>query len=182
MADFEVIEIVDDNNTYPMLLGIDEAIDMNKVINMKKRTMSFERKSLRVVMHLDPTEGPRYTEPIRDYEESEDELDQIYKIIARYQDWINPMAYGRIIWDWESSCTNNSDEELEHWQNRLHEVSMLRCNMMTKSLCCVSSKVRNLPYYDGLTDIDKFLDKFECEDPEDHRFQELDLALHATPT
>ena len=68
MADFEVIEIIDDNNPYPALLGIDWAIDMNGVINMKKRTMSFERKSLRVVVPLDLIEGARYTKPVLDYE------------------------------------------------------------------------------------------------------------------
>jgi len=36
LVDFEVIEIVDDRNPYPMLLGIDWAINMNGVINMKK--------------------------------------------------------------------------------------------------------------------------------------------------
>jgi len=50
MADFEVIEITDVNYPYPALLGIDWAIDMNGIINFKKRTMSFERKSLRVVV------------------------------------------------------------------------------------------------------------------------------------
>lgn len=52
--------------------------------------------------------------------------------------------------------------------------------MMTKSFHCVSSEVRNLLYYDGLTDMDNFLDVFEQEVPKDHHFQELDLALHAT--
>lgn len=33
LADFEVIEIVDDNNPYSALLEIDWAIDMNGVIN-----------------------------------------------------------------------------------------------------------------------------------------------------
>ena len=37
------------------------------------------------------------------------------------------------------------------------------------------------PYYDGLTDVDKFLDAFEREVPEKHRFQALDLALRAMP-
>ena len=62
----------------------------------------------------------------------------------------------------------DSDEELEHWQNQLHEVSTLRCNMMTKSLHCVSFKVRDLPHYDGLTDVDCFLDAFEREVLEKH--------------
>jgi len=64
----------------------------------------------------------------------------------------------------------------------LHEVFMLCCNMMTKSLRCVSSEVRNLTHYDGLTDVDCFLDVFEREVPEKHRFQALDWALYATPT
>lgn len=45
--------------------------------------MSFERKLLQVVVPLDPLEGARYIEPVHDYEESDDELDQIYKIIVR---------------------------------------------------------------------------------------------------
>ena len=41
LADFEVIEIVDDNNPYPTLLGIDWGIDTNGVINLKKCKMIF---------------------------------------------------------------------------------------------------------------------------------------------
>ena len=36
LADFEVTEIVDDNNPYHVLLGIDWATDMNEVISLKK--------------------------------------------------------------------------------------------------------------------------------------------------
>lgn len=88
---------------------------------------------------------------------------------------------GWITWDQEISCTSDSNEELEHWQNHLHEVSTLCYNMMTKSLCCVSSKVRNLPYYDSLTNVDNFLDVFESAVPQYHYFQELDFVLHTTP-
>ena len=80
-----MIEIVDDNNPYPTLLGIDWATDMNEVINLKERKMIFERKSLHVVVPLDPVEGSRYIEPMRDYD-SDDDLDCIYKIIAWEQD------------------------------------------------------------------------------------------------
>lgn len=107
-------------------MGIDYAIDMNGFINLKKRTMSFVRKSLQVVVSLDSKEGGCYTEPVRDYEESDDELDQIYKIVVRDQDWINLSIDGHISWDWESSCTSNLDKEMKHCQNRLHEVSTLR--------------------------------------------------------
>jgi len=46
LADFEVIEIVDDSNPYLVLLGIDWAFDMDAVINIKKHKMIFERKEL----------------------------------------------------------------------------------------------------------------------------------------
>ena len=91
LADFEVIEIVDESNPYPTLLGIDWAIDMNRAINLKKWTMSFEIKPLRVVVPLDPAEGLRYIELVHDYE-SDDDLDQIYKITTRDQYWVNPTA------------------------------------------------------------------------------------------
>lgn len=83
--DFEVIEIVDDSNPYLMLLGIDWATNMNRVINLKKRKMIFEKKSLRVIVPLYPAEGARYTEPMHeDY--SEYDLYCIYKINMREQD------------------------------------------------------------------------------------------------
>lgn len=37
LVDFEVIDIVDDNNPYHALLGFDWAYDMEAIINLKKR-------------------------------------------------------------------------------------------------------------------------------------------------
>lgn len=87
--------------------------------------MSFERKSLHVIVPLDPVEGSRYTETVRDYEESDYDLDKIYKIMVRDQDWVSPTADGWIAWDCDNSYTSDSDEELEHWQNMLLEVFTL---------------------------------------------------------
>ena len=101
-----MIEIVDDSNPYPTLLGINWAIDMNGVTNLKKKIMSFERKLLCVVVPLDPAEGPHYTELVRDYE-SDDDLDQIYKIVVQDQYWVNMTANRCIAWDRESSCKSN---------------------------------------------------------------------------
>ena len=55
--DFEVIEIVEDEDPYPALLGLDWAIDMGGIINLKKRSMVFENNGTRVIVPLDPTEG-----------------------------------------------------------------------------------------------------------------------------
>ena len=49
--------------------------------------------------------------------------------------------------------------------------------MMTKSLQCLSTEVRNLPHYDGLNDVNIFLEEFEREVLEVHQFQALEMAL-----
>jgi hypothetical protein len=56
-VDFEVIEIMDESDPYPALLGIDWAFDNNAVLNLKKRQMSFETDTMCVVTPLDPYEG-----------------------------------------------------------------------------------------------------------------------------
>ena len=55
-ANFDVIEIVDDTNPYPTLLGIGWAMENLMVINFKKRIMTFENHDIRVVSPLDPIE------------------------------------------------------------------------------------------------------------------------------
>lgn len=81
-ADFEVIEIFDDSNPYPALLGIDWATDMNRVINLKKHKIIFEKKSLRVVVPVDLAEGAGYTKLMHD-NDSDNDLNYIYKITVR---------------------------------------------------------------------------------------------------
>ena len=93
LVDFEVIEIVDDSDPYPALLGIDWAADMNGVINLNKKKIIFVKKPLCVIIPLDPVEGLRYTEPVCDYD-SDDDLYCIYKISARDQGWVNPTTNG----------------------------------------------------------------------------------------
>jgi len=76
---------------------------------------------------------------------------------------VNPSVDGWITWKHESSCTSDSGEEVERWQNRLHEVTTLNWNMMTRSLHCMSTEVRDFPTYDGINDVATFLDAFERE-------------------
>jgi hypothetical protein len=78
-ADFEVIDIVDDSCPYPTFLGIDWAFNNLTVVDLKKRRMTFDGDGLRVIAPLDPDEGRRYTEPIRE-EDRTYELENIYKL------------------------------------------------------------------------------------------------------
>ena len=126
---------------------------------------------------LDPTEGKRYTEPLH----AKDEIDQIYKLNLCKEDQINPNVYGNFKWEKDSSCFSNSNEELENWQNRLHEVSVLHCNRVTCALHCITSEVHYFPHYDGTTDVNPFLGELERSVLIEQRFHTLDLGLHTTP-
>ena len=77
LANFEVIEIIDDNTPYPMLLSIDWAFENQVIINLKKKTMSFEGNGIRVIGPLDLALGPRYTKLITAEEEARN-IDTIY--------------------------------------------------------------------------------------------------------
>jgi hypothetical protein len=57
--------------------------------------MTFEGDVLRVISPLDPDEGCRYTEPIREEDHSY-ELENIYKLIERQHDCINPTTDGNL--------------------------------------------------------------------------------------
>lgn len=78
--------------------------------------MIFKKKSLHVVLPLDPAEGACYIEVGHD-EENEEELDCLYQITTLDQDQVNLIANRRISWEHDSSCTSDSDEEIEQWQS-----------------------------------------------------------------
>jgi hypothetical protein len=103
-TDFEVIEIVDDNCPCPVLLGIDWDFKNSIVVDLKKTRMEFEGDGHRVISPLDPDEGRRYTEPIRE-EDHAYELENIYRLIARQQDYINPMEDGNLSWRTDNACS-----------------------------------------------------------------------------
>lgn len=53
-VDFEFIEIMDDNNPYPALLGLDWAFENLSLLNLKKRQLVFEQGDFKVIAPLDP--------------------------------------------------------------------------------------------------------------------------------
>jgi hypothetical protein len=66
MEYFEVIEIIDNSQPYPALMGLEWAVDNQEIINLKRREMIFEVGDLKVIAPLDPSEGKRYTESVRE--------------------------------------------------------------------------------------------------------------------
>jgi hypothetical protein len=52
---FKVIEIMDDSQPYPALMGLEWALDNRVIINLKRREMIFEVEDLKVTTSLDLT-------------------------------------------------------------------------------------------------------------------------------
>ena len=108
-----MIEIIDDSNPFPALLGIDWNFDNLIVMNLKKKHMTFESYNIRAITPLDPSMGPRYTKPISAEEEAK-EMDDFYKMKTSQDDYINPTADGTLRWCYDSSCTSDSKAGLEN--------------------------------------------------------------------
>ena len=81
-----------------------------------KGDRTFKGNGLRVIIPLDPSQGERYVEPLRD-EGEEDTLDHIYNITTKDADYVEPDADGVMDWQCDSSCMSDSDDGLENWQN-----------------------------------------------------------------
>jgi hypothetical protein len=90
----------------------------SEIINLKRREMIFEVGDLKVTAPLDPSEGKRYIEPTRG-----NDIDNLYNMTAWMDDYVNLTADGALSWRSISSCASDSEEGLEHWQQRMHEVS-----------------------------------------------------------
>ena len=64
--EFDVIEFVKGEGSYPTLLGVGWASDSMEVIKFKKQMMTFGNQYIRVIAPMDPDEGKRYIEPVKD--------------------------------------------------------------------------------------------------------------------
>ena len=104
---------------------------------------------------MDPNEGRQYIEPVKD--EVVRGWDQVYNI---YEDYIHPTANGELGWRSTSSVSSDSDDALENWKNCMYEVSLRKCGLITQSLHHVTTRIIDLPIYEGLPEIYRFLKDF----------------------
>ena len=110
MADFEVIDIVENRKPYRTLLGIEWDFTNQATIDLKKWKMIFEGEGLRVIAPLDMMEGRRYVEQVR-----KEEMEIFYNVTMWMDDYFKPMNYGMISWHSINSHTPNFEEALEYW-------------------------------------------------------------------
>ena len=117
--------MVEYGGSYPALLVIGWDDDSMTAINFKKWVMTFENQDVRVITPMDPQEGRRYIEPMKD--EVDKSWDHAYNIS---KDYIHPTVDGKI--GWCSTIFESSDSDaLENWKNRFHEVSFRKCKLIT---------------------------------------------------
>jgi hypothetical protein len=95
-------------------------------------------------------------------------------------DYVNPTTEGVLSWRNISSCPSGSEEALENWKQRLHEVSTRKCAQITRALRCIGAKVVKPPRYNGLKPIEPFINEFEMQSPDQQILLALVLALKAT--
>ena len=69
--------------------------------------MTFENQDVRVIAPMDPQEGHRYIEPVRD--EAGRSWDHAYNIS---EDYIHPTVDGKFGWHSTSSTSSDSDDSL----------------------------------------------------------------------
>ena len=87
---------------------------------------------MQVVSPLDPKEGYRYLEPMRDDIENE-EIENIYSITWHKEYYVNPTTYGDISLCNICSFDIDSKEDMEGCRDNLYEFSSRRCTRIIKS-------------------------------------------------
>jgi hypothetical protein len=63
----------------------------------------------------------------------------------------------------------------------MYEVSTRRCAILTREVRWINTTVINLPTFDGINPLEKFLSKFETSVPTQQRFLAMDEAMKSTP-
>ena len=124
---------------------------------------------------MDPNEGQRYIEPVKD--EVFKGWDHAYNIS---KDYIHPTTDGELGWHNAISASSDSDDALENYKNHMHEVSFRKCGLITQSLCHVATKMVELPIYEGLPDFSVFLMEFEEKVSKLQQLLALEEALKDT--
>jgi hypothetical protein len=112
--DFEVIEIMDESNPYPALVGIGWDFNNNAILNLKQQHISFDIDTLCVVVSLDPYEGDKYTELVNEDMESSI-IENIYNVTRHKEDYVNPIANGELSWRSVHSHDIDLEDAMDIW-------------------------------------------------------------------
>jgi hypothetical protein len=106
----------------------------------------------------------------------------LYRTTTCEEDYVNPTIDEVLNWCNITSCATYSDTGLENWQQRLHEVSMRRCERIECAIRGIGIEIKEPPSFHTLNDLETLLTQYQDELLENQRLLALDLALKATTT
>jgi hypothetical protein len=95
-------------------------------------------------------------------------------------DYVNPTTERIISWRSINSCTSDSEESLENWKQRLHEVLTRKCAQITHALRWIGTKIVKPPRYNGLTPMEYFINEFEMHISDQQRLFILYFTMKVT--
>lgn len=105
---FKVIEPKERSKSYPTLVGRLWARKMKSNISLEKDIIKLKGKGKKVIIPLDPKEGAPWEEP----DNLEDKVRQLYKIIQRNLDLVEPNDQGELDIGSPTSVRRNFDANL----------------------------------------------------------------------
>jgi hypothetical protein len=126
VENFKIIKIMDDSKPYPTMMGLEWGFENQEIINIKRWKMIFKVGYLKVTAPLDPIDGNRYIELARGTK-----IEKLYNMTPQMHEYVSPTTNGALSWGRIISCALDLEEGLEHWQQRMHEVSTRICAHIT---------------------------------------------------
>jgi hypothetical protein len=91
------------------------------------------------------------------------------------------MEDGNLSWQSDNTCSSNSEEALDNWQNQMYKVSTRQCIRLTREVRWIDTTVSKLRTFDGLNPLETFLLDFEESVPMQQCLLAMDEALKSTP-
>jgi hypothetical protein len=167
------------NDPYPTLLQIYSDFDNFVIIDLKKETMTFEVNGTRIIHHLGPYKVPRSIEPIDDFMEKY-VLHHIYHMNSgKRTNYINPKENGSVSWSNIHSFENDLKDSMHEWKNWRYDISSPRCLAIIYVLQ-IGAELCIPLVYDGLSNLEDFINNMKSTILENWRIPTLDMALRAT--
>ena len=74
--------------------------------------------------------------------------------------YVNTTTYGSVSWQSIHSFDSDSEDALNEWKNRKHEIFSRRCAMV-RSIQWTGTEVKNPLVYDGISNLEDFLGTME---------------------
>ena len=117
MVDYEVIDIQDEQHTYPALVGRPWGRRMKASISMEKGRIKIKGKGKRVIIPLDLVKGKAWEE------EDDDDVDarRLYQVIQSTKDTMELNRNGELHFGSSLFVGYNLDSELYNWEIENYE-------------------------------------------------------------